>query len=99
MGIATFKTKQDDVVMEKNIDDILASLEHRPESTPPQITNFDENDRIYIKFVMSEKRGWNYRNKVAHGLLDSDEYQIGNCILIFATLLRLTHYNFSSEEL
>lgn len=97
LGIATFKTRQkgpDKLVMEKLIDDLLADLAHEPDYKPEQETNFDEDDRVFIKYVMSEKAGLNLRNVVAHSLLDIHEYSFELVLVLFCIILRLSKYKF-----
>lgn len=93
LGINTFRLRDDGLVMERNLDEILASLEHNTFNT-----NFVEDDRRFIKFVLSEKVGENLRNKVAHGLMDSFEYSIDKLVLTFTIILRLTKYKFQQNE-
>lgn len=97
LDIPTFKPKKFNIVMEKNIDDLLADLKHDPACDPPQVTNFDENDRWFIKFIMTEKAGENLRNRIAHGLLDIDEYSFEKAILPFTIIMRLSKYKFTSN--
>ena len=85
--------RDDGLVMERNLDEILASLEHKSFNT-----NFVEEDRKYIKFVLSEKAGENLRNKVAHGLMDNFEFSIDKVVLTFSIILRLTKYKFQHNE-
>lgn len=92
--IPTFKQKDNGIVMERNLDEIIASLEHKPDGTSPQNTNFSEDDRRFIKFVLSEKCGENLRNRIAHGLLDAEEYSIEKAILAFTIIMRLGKYQF-----
>ena len=87
LGLTTFKLRSDNLVMEQNLDEILAALEAKK-------TIFDEDDRRFIKFVLSEKAGENLRNRIAHGLMDSFEYSIDKTILAFTIILRLAKYNF-----
>lgn len=97
IGIATFKTRQkgsDKLVMEKLIDDLLADLEHEPLLKPNQKTNFNEEDRTYIKYVMSEKAGVNLRNLVAHSLMDIYEYSFEHIVVLFCIIMKLSKYNF-----
>ena len=92
--IATFKTRQkgkDKLVMEKLLDDLLADIK----SSDINHTGFDEEDRIFIKYVLSEKAGLNLRNKVAHGLMDINEYSFSNIILILSIILKISKYSFS----
>jgi hypothetical protein len=96
IGIATFKTKpnrqrnSDNIVMEKLLDDLLADIAHKPGHE----TNFDEEDRYYIKYVMSEKIGLNLRNKVAHSLMDIFEYSFEHIVVLFCIIMKLSKYKF-----
>ena len=94
INIPTFKTRQkgsDKLVMEKLIDDLLVDLKNSTENP----TNFDENDRIFIKYVMTEKSGLNLRNIVAHGLMDIEDYSFANVLLVFCIILKLSKYRFT----
>ncbi len=97
IGIATFKTRQkgaDKLVMEKLLDDLLANIAHEPPINPDQKTNFDEEDRMYIKYVMAEKSGMNLRNEVAHSLMDINEYSFMNVVVLFCIIMKLSKYKF-----
>ncbi|MHB8401498.1 MAG: DUF4209 domain-containing protein [Bacteroidia bacterium] len=97
IGIATFKTRKkgaDKLVMEKLLDDLLADLAHKPILKPDQETNFEEEDRIFIKYVMSEKAGLNLRNAVAHSLMDFNEYSFEQVVVLFCIIMRLSKYKF-----
>ncbi|ADV48027.1 hypothetical protein Celal_0688 [Cellulophaga algicola DSM 14237] len=92
--IATFKTRQkgkEELVMEKLLDDLLADIK----SSDSNHTRFDEEDRIFIKYVLSEKAGLNLRNQVAHGLMDINEYSFSNIILLLSIILKISKYSFS----
>jgi hypothetical protein len=94
IGVPTFKTRQkgaDKLVMEKLIDDLFADLKHSTENP----TNFDEEDRQFIRYVLTEKPGLNLRNKVAHGLMDLNEYSFSNIILLFSIIMKLSKYTFT----
>lgn len=94
IGIATFKTRQkgsDKLVMEKLLDDLLVNIKHSDKNT----TGFDEEDRIFIKYVLTEKAGLNLRNEVAHGLLDIYEYTFSNIIVVLSIILKLSKYKFT----
>ncbi|MCK9435690.1 MAG: DUF4209 domain-containing protein [Synergistaceae bacterium] len=94
ISIPTFKTRQkgaDKLVMEKLIDDLFADLKHSTENP----TNFDEEDRQFIRYVLTEKSGLNLRNKVAHGLMDFDEYSFDNILLLFSVIMKLSKYKFT----
>jgi hypothetical protein len=97
IGIATFKTRlkgkgPEKLVMEKLLDDLLSDIAHQPPLKPDQITNFDEEDRIYIKYVMVEKAGLNLRNEVAHSLMDIFEYSFEHVVVIFCIIMKLSKY-------
>ncbi|NLZ94711.1 MAG: DUF4209 domain-containing protein [Bacteroidales bacterium] len=97
LDIPTFKTRtkgKNKLVMEKQLDDLLADVTHEPKEKSNQKTNFDEEDRIMIKFVMTEKAGINLRNKVAHGLMDFEEYNIGMIVILFSLIVKLSKYKF-----
>ncbi len=101
IGIATFKTRQkgaDKLVMEKLLDDLLANIAHEPPINPDQKTNFDEEDRLFIKYVMSEKAGLNLRNEVAHSLMDIYEYSFVNVLVLFCIIIKLSKYKFVEGE-
>ncbi len=97
IGIATFKTRQkgfDKLVMEKLLDDLLADIAHEPPLKPEQKTNFDEEDRILIKYVLAEKAGLNLRNAVAHSLMDFFEYSFEHVVILFCIIIKLSKYKF-----
>lgn len=101
IGIATFKTRtkgKNKLVLEKQLDDLLADVAHKPKERPDQETNFDEEDRMMIKFVMTEKAGINLRNKVAHGLMDFDEYNIGMVVIILSLIMKMSKYSFTERN-
>lgn len=93
LGVSTFKFKAE-IAMEKQLDELLAELAHMPEGKPEQKTNFAEDDRLLIKYVLTSKAGFNLRNKVAHSLLDIDEYSLSSIIVLICIILRFTKYNF-----
>lgn len=97
IGIATFKTRQkgsDRLVMEKLLDDLLADIAHEPPLKPEQKTNFDEEDRILIKYVLAEKAGLNLRNAIAHSLMDVFEYSFEHVVVLFCLIIKLSKYKF-----
>jgi hypothetical protein len=94
LNIPTFKpvSKRNsaDVVMEKNLDDILSEL-------TPEI-GFPEEDKFLIKYILTEKSGWNLRNRIAHGLMDYSEYNYVDAIGILLILLRFGTYQFNQNQ-
>lgn len=58
--------------------------------TDPEITNLlGKNDTLFLRFLFTEKSGFNLRNKVAHSLMTFEDYSIGTFMLIFLALLKL----------
>lgn len=86
LGIPTFKQKDENVVMERTLDDIMRD---------DQIMTFlTEDDHFFIKFILTEKAGYNLRNRIAHGLLDDVEYGLQYPILALIIILKLSNYQF-----
>ncbi len=101
IGIATFKRKpkgSHELMMEKLLDDLLADIAHEPPFRPEQKTNFDEEDRILIKYVLAEKAGLNLRNEVAHSLMDIFEYTFQHVVVLFCIIIKLSKYKFIEME-
>jgi hypothetical protein len=97
IGIATFKRRpkaSHELMMEKLLDDLLADIAHEPPLKPEQKTNFDEEDRILIKYVLAEKAGLNLRNAVAHSLMDIFEYSFEHVVVLFCIIIKLSKYKF-----
>ncbi len=97
IGIATFKKRPKgthEIMMEKLLDDLLADIAHEPLLKPQQKTNFDEEDRILIKYVLAEKAGLNLRNAVAHSLMDIFEYSFEHVVILFCIIIKLSKYKF-----
>jgi hypothetical protein len=91
LGIPTFssrRTKEGNIVMEKLFDDIIADLK----STPERPIGFVEDHRTLIRYVMSEKIGWNLRNEVAHALLQIEDYTADKMVVLFCLILKLSKY-------
>lgn len=99
-GIPTFKRKKgnEDIMMEKTLDELLAELENNPELIPIKTVNFNEDHRQMIKFVMTEKGGWNLRNEIAHGLMDFQEYTIEKPVVLLSIILKLSGYQFVENK-
>lgn len=79
------------IKMEKNIDELLRALGDKEKPI-----GFLEDHRIYIQFILSQKSGYNLRNRIAHGLMDAHEYSVVNPILLITIFLKLASYNFKS---
>ena len=90
IGIPTMKPREKagvPLMMEKLLDDLLSDLK----DTPERPTRFREEDRLLLKYVLTLK-GYNLRNKLAHGLMDAWEYTFPNIVIIIVILLRLSNY-------
>ncbi|WP_310397873.1 DUF4209 domain-containing protein [Hymenobacter sp.] len=88
LGIATFRPKKDGIVHEKLLEELLRDL------TP----HLDPEDLFFVRFHLHEKAGQNLRNRVAHGLLDDNEYGVEKAFLILSVLLKLASYEFKPRE-
>ncbi len=90
LRIATFKPnpKQQGIIMEKTLDNLLDDLEGK----------ISESDHFFIKFILTEKAGYNLRNKIAHGLMDNVEYGLQYPILSILILLKLSNYQFTTVK-
>jgi len=91
--IPTFidKKKNDHKVKnEKNINELLRSLENSEENP----TGFLEDHRKFIEYILASKMGNNLRHRIAHGLMDAQEYTVTNLILLLNIILILSTYTF-----
>ncbi len=93
-GITTFtqtKDKNDKlIVKEKDINMLLREEEIEK--------IFNPDDLLLFKFLLVEKKGYNLRHKVAHGLMHSSEYSIDNLHLLFICLLKIGMYDFTKKN-
>jgi len=89
IGKPTFKPKpkEPEIIMEKLLDELLRDLEE----------SITEYDLYFIKFILTEKAGYNLRNRVAHGLMDSNEYSIETVLLPVIIILKLGNYQFTNK--
>jgi hypothetical protein len=90
LGIATFKQnpKQPGIVMEKTLDDLLSDLDGK----------ISEDDHFFFKFILTEKAGYNLRNRIAHGLMDNIQYELKYPVLAIIIILKLSNYQFISTK-
>lgn len=90
LGIATFKANlnRQGIIMEKTLDNLLDDLEGK----------ISDNDHFFIKFILTEKAGYNLRNKIAHGLMDNVEYSLEYPILSIIIILKLSNYQFTTKN-
>lgn len=91
LGIPTFASRKSNnttIIMEKLFDDLIADVK----DTPERPTGFIEDHRTLIKYVMSEKIGWNLRNEVAHSLMQINDYSADKVIVLFCLILKISAY-------
>lgn len=96
LKIPTFakrRSKDGDVIMEKLFDDIIADLK----GTPERPSSFVKDHLTMLKYVMSEKIGWNLRNEVAHSLLQIEDYSLDKVVVLFCLILKLSKYIFKEQ--
>ena len=60
---------------------------------------FDEDDLIFLKFLLVEKSGYNLRHRVAHSLMIFQEYQMSYMFLLILALLKFGKYDFETENI
>jgi hypothetical protein len=87
LGVATFRPnpRQPEIIMEKTLDHILEDLDGV----------ISPDDHFFIKFILIDKAGYNLRNRIAHGLMDSIDYGLEYPILAILIILKLSNYQFS----
>lgn len=89
LGIPSFKPKARDpnIIMEKTLDDLLLDLDGK----------LKEDDHFFIKFILTEKAGYNLRNRIAHGLMDNVDYGMEYPLLALIIILKLSNYQFEPK--
>jgi len=90
LNIPTFKSKDENIIMERTLDDIL-----RDERIIKALT---EDDHFFIKYILIEKAGYNLRNQIAHGLMDDIEYDLQYPLFAIIIILKLSNYQFSQKN-
>ncbi len=93
-GVTTFYMTKDsecrNITREKDIHALLYE--------EPIKKLFDEDDLLFLKFLLVEKAGSNLRHKIAHSLMLFQEYSIDYMHLLILALLRLGKYDFVKKE-
>jgi hypothetical protein len=59
---------------------------------------FDEDDLLFLRFLLVEQAGYNLRHRVAHSLMTFNEYQLPLAHLLILALLRLGKYDFADPK-
>lgn len=88
LGVTTFRPKKDGIVHEKLLEELLRDL----------TAYLDPEDLFFIRFHLHEKAGQNLRNRVAHGLLDDNEYGVEKAFIVLSIILKLASYEFKPKE-
>jgi hypothetical protein len=58
--------------------------------TDPIVTNvFGEDTALYFRILFTDRRGWNIRNNIAHGMLDTTQFNKQNTDRILHAMLNL----------
>lgn len=60
---------------------------------------FDEDDLLFLKFLLVEKAGYNLRHKIAHSLMLFQEYSVQYMYLLILAVLRLGKYDFVKDTI
>ncbi len=90
IGIATFRPnpRNPEIIMEKTLDIILDDLNGK----------ISADDLFFIKFILTDKAGYNLRNRIAHGLMDNIDYSLEYPILSILIILKISNYQFASKN-
>lgn len=92
LKIPTFRPKdakkEPGIVMEKTLDHLLNNLKGI----------ILEDDHFFLQFVLTNKVGYNLRNRIAHGLMDDFEYELKHVLLAIIIILKLSNYQFKIKE-
>ncbi len=93
-GITTFYTTKDNkgrnLVREKDINALLYEEDIKK--------LFDEDELLFLRYLLIEKAGLNLRNKIAHSLVNIHDYNFDNTHLLMLALLRLARFDFMSKK-
>lgn len=93
-GITTFYTTKDNkgrnLVKEKDINALLYDEDIKK--------LLDEDELLFLRYLLIEKAGLNLRNKIAHSLVNIHDYNFESMGLLMLALLRLARYDFVSKN-
>jgi hypothetical protein len=90
-GIPTSTFKQDGIVREKDLNELLAD--------PKMQEFFSEDELKFLKFILVEQMGYNLRHRIAHSLMISREYNIDLMNYLIIAILRICKYDFTVKSL
>ena len=93
VGIQTSQLKKDklgrNISEEKDIMRLLTD--------PDLVSLIGEDDALYLRFILTEKSGFNLRNKVAHGLMKYNDYSLGTLMFVFLAVIRLSRFKLKDK--
>ncbi len=92
-GVATFESfsnKDKTTAQEKSLNKLLN------DDKLEEILGKD--DLIFFKILLIEQGGYNIRNDIAHSLLSTNNYEIGQIHLLLLALFRLSKYTLNKEN-
>lgn len=93
-GITTFYTTKDNkgrnLVREKDINALLYEEDIKK--------LFDEDELLFLRYLLIEKAGLNLRNKIAHSLVNVHDYNFESMHLLMLALLKLARFDFVSKK-
>lgn len=89
LGLSTFSYRNNEK-RKRMLSDILATLS--------QIEGIDKDFLKFIEIFLSDIRGDNYRNKIAHGLLSLEDFTKENAQLLLLILIQLASYSIDKKD-
>ncbi len=88
-GGATYKPARDGGFMLRTLDEVLRT---------PIIENvFADDISLYLRVTLTDRRGWNIRNNVCHGLFPDESFSKSVCDRLIHVLLLLRQVNEKDE--
>lgn len=90
-GITTSTFKRDEIVREKDLNELLAD--------PKMRELFTEDELFFMKFLLVEQMGYNLRHRIAHSLMITQEYGIDLMNYLIIAMLRICQYNFTLKQM
>lgn len=91
-GIITSKNDRNDkkIKKEKDINELLH------EDKLKELLGDD--DILFLKILLTERSGYNLRNKIAHSLIESNDYDIHNVHMLLLAILRLSKFDLKDKN-
>lgn len=92
-GVTTFKQRTNKgklITQEKDLSELL--WEEKVKEL------FDEDDLLFLRFLLIEKTGYNLRHEIAHALLLPQQYNVELMHLLFLAILKIGEFNIEKSE-